>query len=227
MPKFLLIETSTKNCSAALAEDNRIADAVDFAPKNYSHAEKLHPCIDELLRRNRWSPSDLDAVAVGKGPGSYTGLRIGVAAAKGLCYALNIPLLSVGSLETLARGVHADEGFIVPMIDARRMEAYTAVFDSDYRPVREIKAEILDENSFKHWLNKSKVYFAGDAVDKARNVIRHPNAVFTSHPYPQARDMLPLVNEKWKNKIFEDIAYFEPFYLKEFVARKKKNIFRT
>ena len=225
MSKFLLLETSTKNCSVALAQDGKIIDAIDWAPEKYSHSEKLHPCIDELLKRNRWQPADLNVVAVGKGPGSYTGLRIGVSAAKGLCYALNIPLISAGSLEILARGIKANKGFIVPMIDARRMEAYTAVFDAAYRPVREIRAEILDENSFREYLEQGPVFFAGDAVEKAKDVIRHPNAVFTEHVYPEARHMLPVVREKWQRRAFEDIAYFEPFYLKEFIAKKKKNIF--
>ncbi|NPA43552.1 MAG: tRNA (adenosine(37)-N6)-threonylcarbamoyltransferase complex dimerization subunit type 1 TsaB [Chlorobi bacterium] len=227
MSKFLLIETSTRNCSVALADDDRIVASKDMAPDRYSHAEKLHPCMEELLYSTGWHPGDLDAVAVGKGPGSYTGLRIGVSAAKGLAYALDIPLLSAGSLEILARGVKATEGFIVPMIDARRMEAYTAVFDHRYWPVREIKAEILDEQSFREFLERGPVYFAGDATDKAREVIRHPRAVFTSHRYPRAADMLPLVLEKWEKREFEDIAYFEPFYLKEFIAKKKKNIFGT
>jgi len=225
MSKFLLIETSTKNCSVALAEGDRVVDAMDFAPENYSHAEKLHPCMDEILKRNHWTPEQLDAVAVGKGPGSYTGLRIGVSAAKGLAYALKIPLISVGSLEILARGIQTREGFIVPMIDARRMEAYTAVFDHAYRPVREIKAEILDENSFREFLEKGKVIFAGDAVEKAKKVIRHPNAVFADQHFPQAKHMAQPVMEKWNKKAFEDVAYFEPFYLKEFIAKKKKNIF--
>jgi len=225
MTKFLMLETSTKNCSVALAGEKGIIDSVDWAPGQYSHAERLHPCIDELLERHGWKDERPGAVAVGKGPGSYTGLRIGVSAAKGLAYAWDIPLISVGSLEILARGVKISSGFIVPMIDARRMEAYTAVFDARYRPLREIRAEILDEHTFQEWLERGKVFFAGDAVDKAREVIRHPNAIFTPHRYPRARDMWPVVVEKWKKREFEDTAYFEPFYLKDFIAKKKKNIF--
>ncbi len=222
--KFLLIETSTKSCSVALAEDQVIIDSIDEVSDKYLHSEKLHPFIDEILRRNRWQASDLCAVGVGKGPGSYTGLRIGVSAAKGICYALRIPLIAIGSLEILARGVTANQGYIVPMIDARRMEAYTAVFDSSYRKVREVKAEILDERSFNAYLEKNKVFFTGDAVTKARDVIEHPNAVFTRHFYPSAKDMLVPFYEKWQAKAFEDTAYFEPFYLKDFIAKKKKNI---
>jgi tRNA threonylcarbamoyladenosine biosynthesis protein TsaB len=225
MNKFLLIETSTKNCSVALAENDKIIDSIDLAADKYLHSEKLHPFIDEILKRNDWQAKDLSAVGVGKGPGSYTGLRIGVSAAKGICYALDIPLIAVSSLEILARGVRAEEGFIVPMIDARRMEAYTAVFNAHYEQLREIQAEILDENAFKSFLDKNKVYFAGDAVEKAGQVIKHSNAVFTSHRYPQAKDMLVPFSEKFNKGDFENVAYFEPFYLKDFVAKKKKNIF--
>ncbi len=225
MSKFLLLETSTKNCSVALAEDEQIIDSIDEAADKYLHSEKLHPYIDKLLKRNRWEASDLDAVGVGKGPGSYTGLRIGVSAAKGIAYGLNKPLISVGSLEILARGIRVDKGFIVPMIDARRMEAYTAVYRADYERIREIKAEILHPDSFIEYLEKSPVYFVGDAVTKAKEIIKHPHAIFTDHTYPQAKNMLLPFLEKWKNKDFENIAYFEPFYLKDFIAKKKKNIF--
>ncbi len=226
MVNILMIETSTKKCSVAISQNGKLLDSIEEVSDKYLHSEKLHPFIDELLKRNKISPQDLSAVAVSKGPGSYTGLRIGVSASKGLAYALDIPVITLSSLEILARGVKLHEsGFIIPMIDARRMEAYTAVFDKNYLIVRDIRAEILNENSFAEFLENNKVYFVGDAVAKAENVISHPQAVFTSHQFPAAADMAEPAWKKWLNNEFENTAYFEPFYLKDFIAKKKKNIF--
>ncbi len=222
MPKLLMIETSTRNCSVAISEGERLLYALDDVSEKYSHAERLHRHIAGLLERAGWQYKDLDVVAVGSGPGSYTGLRIGVSAAKGFAYVLKIPVVTVMSLETLARGVRTEEGFIVPMIDARRMEAYTAVYDAAYRQVREVEAEILDEHSFAGYLDKTKVYFAGDAVPKFEKIRSHANAVFTDIRYPSAKDMLPVALEKIKHREFEDTAYFEPYYFKDFIVKRKK-----
>ncbi len=221
-PKILHLETSTKNCSVALSEGGRTVDVKEQATPQYSHAETLHVFIDEIMRRNRWDLHQLDAVAVSEGPGSYTGLRIGVSAAKGLAYTLNIPLITVPTLEIIARGVEASKGVIIPLIDARRMEVYTAVYDTRYRPLTPVEALILDENSFSVWLEQGPVYFAGDALEKTREVIRHRNAVFTDVHYPSARWMVEPAFHKFRQKDFADTAYFEPFYLKDFIVTRKK-----
>ncbi len=221
--RILMLETSTKNCSVALAEGERVIFYADERGDRYLHSERLHSMIDELMKKAGWNYRDLSAVAVGAGPGSYTGLRIGVSAAKGLAFALDIPLISVPTLEILARGIQPEEGVIVPMIDARRMEVYTAVYDKQIRVLKPVWAEILTENSFREFLERGLVYFAGDALDKAKTVLRHPNAVFTGHIYPQAKHMLSPAIEKFRSGAFENTAYFEPFYLKSFVAKKKKN----
>ncbi len=220
--KILHLETATKNCSVALAEDGRLVDLKEQATPQYSHAETLHVFIDEILRRNRWDLRDLAAVAVSEGPGSYTGLRIGVSAAKGLAYTLNIPLITVPTLEIIARGVQAKRGVIVPLIDARRMEVYTAVYDLNYRPLTAVEALILDEKSFSDRLERGPIYFAGDALEKTRQVVRHPQAVFTEVIYPSARWMVEPAYKKFREKDFADTAYFEPFYLKEFIVTRKK-----
>lgn len=190
----------------------------------YSHAERLHKYIDAVLQQANIAASDLSAVAVSKGPGSYTGLRIGVSAAKGLCYALNAPLISVNTLQALALEVEQQEvnSCIVPMLDARRMEVYASVFDANYNEVRATKAEILNENSFLEQLNAGKVYFVGNSNKKAKTLITHPNAVFLAHQLPTAKTMCRLSYDKFKSKNFEDVAYFEPYYLKDFMVMKPK-----
>ncbi len=222
MSKILCLETSTKNCSVALTENGLTVDVLEEASEQYSHAEKLHPFIQEILQRNKWSYNDLSAVAVSEGPGSYTGLRIGVSAAKGLAYTLRIPLIAVSTLETLARSVQAGEGYIIPLLDARRMEVYTAVFDKDYNMIKPVWAEILHEKSFEEFLKKGPVVFTGDAVEKTKTIIRHPNAVFTEKRYPSAKEMAEKAFEKFQHKDFVDVAYFEPFYLKDFIVTRKK-----
>lgn len=188
--------------------------------------------IDEAIKQAGLKPSNLDAVCVSKGPGSYTGLRIGVSAAKGLCYGLGIPLLSVGSLESMARWAKAefseeltDVSFFCPMIDARRMEVYTQVFDALLKPLQSVSAEIIDENSFATELEKGKIAFVGDGAAKCKEVIVHPNAVFIDDFNPSARGMIALAELKFSEKQFEDMAYFEPYYLKDFVAGKPKRVF--
>ena len=219
---ILNIETSTKNCSVSIAKENELIQLKELNSGGYSHAEKLHPFIQECMQAAKITFSDLDAVAVGKGPGSYTGLRIGVSAAKGLCFAHDLPLIAIHSLEILARSFQAESGILIPMIDARRMEVYSAIFNTDYNWVRETKAEIVDENSFASYLEQGPVSFIGDGAAKCREVIQHENANFVEGKFPSAQDMASIAHEKFQKKEFESVAYFEPFYLKNFVATPQK-----
>ena len=189
---------------------------------NYSHAERLHLFIEDVINQANIKKTDLSAVAVSKGPGSYTGLRIGVSTAKGLCYALDIPLISVSTLEALANQVDIKEGLVIPMLDARRMEVYSAVFNAEGNQIRDIKAEVLDESSFKDYLNERKVYFIGNGVAKTKPLIKNDNAVFIEDKLPSADNMSKLAYAKYKKSDIEDVAYFEPFYLKDFIALKPK-----
>ena len=171
---------------------------------------------------NYFNSNNLDAIAISKGPGSYTGLRIGVSAAKGLCFALDKPLISVPTLEALAHQVKANNGVIVAMLDARRMEVYSAIYDSNYNQIRETQAQVLDENAFAEYLETQKVYFIGNGVEKTKALINHPNAVFIEGKLPSSREMSLLAYNKYKISDTEDVAYFEPYYLKDFVALKSK-----
>lgn len=188
----------------------------------FSHAEKLNVYIEAVLKESKIEAHQLDAIAVSKGPGSYTGLRIGVSTAKGLCYALNKPLISISTLKALAHQVKIEEGVIVPMLDARRLEVYSAIFDKQFNSVRAIEAQILDKNSFKEELNNGKVYFIGNGVEKTKTLIKNPNAFFIESKLPSANQMSLLSYNKYKKNDTEDVAYFEPFYLKDFVGIKAK-----
>ncbi len=220
---ILNIETATTNCSVSLSQGGETIVLKEDYDKNYSHAERLHIYIDEVLKEAKVSSGNIEAIAVSKGPGSYTGLRIGVSAAKGLCYALDKPLISVSTLEALAHQVTTcDEAVIISMLDARRMEVYSAVFDADYNQIRETEAQILDESSFKDYLEAGNVYFIGNGVEKAKTLIKHPNAIFIDGKLPSANEMSLLAYNKYKINDTEDVAYFEPYYLKDFVALKPK-----
>lgn len=221
MTYILQIETSTTNCSVALSKNGETI-ALKEVSDGYSHAENLHVFIKEILEKNKLTYSDLHAIAVSKGPGSYTGLRIGVSAAKGLCYALEIPLLALETLEVLACQLHINQGFIVPMIDARRMEAYTKVFDYKHESCREIRAEILVSTSFSEYLLKNKVFFIGNKTEKTRGIVQHENAQFVD-ALPSANQMSELAYVKYKKNDIEDVAYFEPYYLKDFLVTPAKN----
>ena len=226
MAIILNIETATKNCSVCLSNHEEILSLVEFNEGQFSHAEKLHSFILEVLVQSGKSMQDIDAIAVSMGPGSYTGLRIGVSAAKGLCFALDKPLISIPTLNSLARIVEPHEaGFIVPLLDARRMEVYSAVFDNKYDQIRDTQAEIIDEYSFSDYLSKGKVFLVGDGAEKCKELIDHENAVFINDKFPSAREMAKLSAIKYQNKTFEDVAYFEPFYLKDFVAGIPKKYF--
>jgi len=214
---ILNIETTTTNCSVSLSKKGETLVLREDYNVNYSHAESLHVFIDEVVKSAKIDLSNIDAIAVSKGPGSYTGLRIGVSAAKGLCYALDKPLISVSTLESLSHQIKIDRGFVVPMLDARRMEIYSAVFEANLNQIREIRAEILDENSFSEYLSKEKVYFIGNGVEKAKTVIRNENAIFIENKLPSANELGNLAYQKYLKSEFEDVAYFEPYYLKDFI----------
>jgi tRNA threonylcarbamoyladenosine biosynthesis protein TsaB len=214
---LLNIETTTTNCSVSLSKEGETLVLKEDYNSNFSHAESLHVFIGDVVKSAKIKLSEIDAIAVSKGPGSYTGLRIGVSAAKGLCFSLDKPLISVSTLESLSHQVKIDTGCIVPMLDARRMEIYSAVFDANHHQIREIQAQILDESSFLDYLNKDKVYFIGNGVEKTKTVIQHKNATFIENKLPSAKEMGTLAFEKYKNNDFENVAYFEPFYLKDFI----------
>jgi tRNA threonylcarbamoyladenosine biosynthesis protein TsaB len=225
---ILNIETTTKNCSVSIAEKGEILAIKELNNGNYSHAEVLHPFILDVLKEANLTSDKIDAVAVSKGPGSYTGLRIGVSAAKGLCFALDKPLISIDTLTSLSFSITIEEGIIVPMLDARRLEVYASVFNEKHQKIREIKAEIIDENSFCEYLERSKVYFLGDGSQKCKEIITHKNAIFIDAKFPSAQEMAKLSYEKYKISDIENVAYFEPFYLKDFIVipeKKKKPTF--
>jgi tRNA threonylcarbamoyladenosine biosynthesis protein TsaB len=220
---ILNIETATTNCSVSLSNQGETFALLEDNSKEYSHAERLHVYIEKLLAENNIEPKELEAIAVSKGPGSYTGLRIGVSAAKGLCFALNKPLISVSTLEALAHQVKIENGLIIPMLDARRMEVYSAIFDKDYSEVRQVEAQILETDSFVEYLEKGPVYFIGNGVEKSKNIIQHKNAHFIENKLPSSNEMSLIAYNKYKKNDIEDVAYFEPFYLKDFIALKPKS----
>ena len=223
MSNYILnIETSTKACSAALFNSGKLISFKESNTANFSHSEKLLNFISELIDSSEITLSDLNAVAVSMGPGSYTGLRIGVSTAKGLCYGLDIPLISVSTLKAMSSAMILKQqaDLYCPMIDARRMEVYSAIFDANNNQLRDIQADIIDGSSYKKELEKVMVFF-GDGSEKAKDVILNKNAIFIPNFYPSAKYMGVLSYQKFTKSDFEDLAYFEPFYLKDFVAGKK------
>lgn len=223
MAYILCIETSTTNCSVAVSKDDKLLSLVEQDSKNYSHAEQLHIFIEQALREAKISKSQLSAVAVSKGPGSYTGLRIGVSSAKGLCYALGIPLISISTLKTLAAQTESSgaQDLIIPMIDARRMEVYTQVFDSELESLTEIEAKILDPHSFEDYSKSTQtLHFIGNGVKKFEEISDFKAKATFNHNNPSAKDMVRLAHQKNKQHLYEDVAYFQPFYLKDFVGGK-------
>lgn len=218
MAYILNIETATTNCSVSLSKDGKIVGLKEDYNSKYAHAESLHVFINAVLSEAKITPEDVDAIAVSKGPGSYTGLRIGVSAAKGLCFALDKPLISVDTLEALSHQVSIASGCIVTMLDARRLEVYAAVYNSEYQEIRPIQAQVLESDSFDELLTKDKVYFVGSGVDKTKTLITHPNAIFIEGKLPSASEMGILAYDKYNAGNFEDVAYFEPFYLKDFIG---------
>jgi len=220
---ILNIETATKNCSVSLAKEGKTILCKEIAEEGYSHAERLHVFIEDLVQEAGIHFKHIQAIAVSQGPGSYTGLRIGVSTAKGLCYALNVPLIAVDTLQVLASQVQVEDGLIIPMIDARRMEVYSAIFDVKFEKIRETQAEVINENSFE--TISETVYFVGDCADKCKSVITKSNFIFLEEiKYPSATAMSILSFSKFQNKDFEDLAYFEPYYLKDFMITPSKKV---
>ena len=215
---LLCIETSGKNCSVALFEGLQLVSIREVHTEQFSHSENLHVFIEQVLKESNLQPKAIKAIAISAGPGSYTGLRIGVATAKGLCYGWDIPLIALPTLHILAEQVtyeFTDIEYIIPMIDARRMEVFTSVYSHDFSPILGERAEILTESTFDTYLNKGKTIFLGDGITKFQAICKHKNAYFWENKFPSAKQMGRLALEKYQAQAFEDIAYFEPFYLKE------------
>lgn len=227
MPCILHIETSTKVCSVALSEDGKLLyHHEDF--DGPSHSEMTSVYVDEALSFANSHAIPVDAVAVSMGPGSYTGLRIGVSLAKGVCYGRALPLIAVPTLKLLCVPILlgkeelSEDALLVPMIDARRMEVYSAVYDRALKEVRPILADVVNAETYLEYLEKGPVYFFGNGAMKCQSVIEHPNAHFIKDVHPLAKNMFPLAERSMHLKEFQDVAYFEPYYLKEFVAIKSK-----
>lgn len=230
MALILNIETATPLCTVALTSNGKLL-AIRESYQDKSHASELTVFIDEVLQEAKKLISDIDAVAVGKGPGSYTGLRIGVSTAKGICYGLQKPLIAVGTLDILIRQAkltgweyskHNFPKLLCPMIDARRMEVFTCIEDEYGKTIEPVQARIIDRNSFDLYLSNYTLLFFGSGIDKCRTYLDHPNAVFLQDIYPTSTALGNIAEEKFMNSGFEDIAYFEPFYLKDFIATVSK-----
>jgi len=223
MALILNLETATTNCSVSLAKAGRILAIKEQNTPNYTHSEQLHVFIQEVLKKASLAMNDLDAVAVSKGPGSYTGLRIGVSAAKGLCFALDIPLISIPTLSILteqAKDSKAD--YIIPVLDARRMEVYSAVFNNSKAQIRETRAEVINQDSFKEYISKGKVLVVGSGAEKCKEILQDQKVEFNSAIDPSSREMCQLSFNKFRANNLEDVAYFEPYYLKDFILQGKK-----
>lgn len=234
MALILIIETSTEVCSVALINDGKLIDLIE-SREGQNHARLVTVFTQDLLSRNHIKSGELAAVAISRGPGSYTGLRIGVSAAKGICYAAHIPLIAVGTLEAMAKHIalnreqlgipEAEQILLCPMIDARRMEVYSTLLDKNGKVIKPITAEIIDESFLADELSGQQVVFFGNGSEKCQKVITSPNAIFISNINASAQHMCELVWQAYIKNQFEDVAYFEPFYLKDFVATvSKKNM---
>lgn len=231
MSCILNIETSTETCSVAVAQDGGIIfEKVNNEPN--SHTKYLAKFVEEALSFAESHAIPLDAVAVSSGPGSYTGLRIGVSTAKGICYGKDVPLIAIPTLKLLcvkpllSDEIEDENALLCPMIDARRMEVYTAIYDRALNEVRKVQADIIEENTYNEWLDKGLVYFFGNGAEKCKEIIKHPNARFIDGIIPTAKSMLPLAELAIAKGTYVDVAYFEPFYLKDFVAIKSKSPFQ-
>ena len=228
MSTILHIETSTDVCSVAVSEDGQVIfDQEDHSGPN--HAERLGTMVDEALSFTDNHAIPFDAVAVSCGPGSYTGLRIGVSMAKGVCYGRNLKLIAVPTLELLCvpillREIPEENALLCPMLDARRMEVYAGIYDRGLKTIRPIQADIVEEDTYKEFLDKRPVYFFGNGAQKCKTAINHPNAHFIENIEPLAKWMQPLAEKRFLNEQFEDVAYFVPFYLKDFVAKMPKKL---
>ena len=228
---LLHIETSTSVCSVAASENGTLL-MQKINTEGMNHAKLLSVFIAEIIDYLTSLDKKIDAVSLSRGPGSYTGIRIGTATAKGLCFGYDVPLIAVDTLQVMATSAREkieklqNNDLLCPMIDARRMEVYDEIFSANLSSVEAVKADIIDENSFAEQLENQKMFFFGDGSDKCKEVITHPNAVFVPHVCPEAKYMIALAESKFTAKEFEDIAYFDPLYLKEFQATTpKKKLF--
>ena len=248
MALILSLETSTTICSAALHDNGKLLTSKELLTPQ-SASSQLAPIIDQLLKASKISPSEINAIAVASGPGSYTGLRIGVATAKGLCYAIQIPLIAINTLELMAYQVEVSsshptpsplergpglpaegqfslggEALLCPMLDARRMEVYCLLSDLNLNSVEPTQTKIIDEESFSDWLNQKIIYFFGNGADKCREIIKHPNARFIEKINPSASRLGEMAFQKFVKNDFENLSSFEPHYLKEFMVKKPKTV---
>jgi tRNA threonylcarbamoyladenosine biosynthesis protein TsaB len=233
MTNILCIETSTEVCSVAFAQNGKLQFEKESGD-GLNHSELLTVFIENLFDENKVKLSQIDAVAVSKGPGSYTGLRIGVSVAKGICYALNKPLIVISTLDSMANFTaknlelfytpkKTEKILLCPMIDARRMEVYHSIYNLQSEQIEPIVAKVIDENSFSSYLNSFKMLFFGNGAEKCKEKLNHHNALFSGPFKASARFMIQMAEEKYNKKEFENVAYFEPFYLKDFVATIPKN----
>lgn len=227
MALILSIETSGENCSVAIHERTNLLSSAQVS-ESRSHASKLGVLLEEVIRSSGVSKSQLSAIAVSAGPGSYTGLRIGIAAAKGLCFGLNIPLIAVNTLDILiyqAKNISkSNSQLLCPMIDARRMEVYCKIVDRREKEIQEMRPVVIDQYTFKALLDSQSIQFFGNGANKCKTIIHHQHAIFDDGIFPDACAMGPLAFEKRKRKAIEDVRSFEPFYLKEFVTKKTLSV---
>lgn len=238
MACILNIETATQLCSVVLARNGSVIAARETFEEK-SHAAKLTVFIEEVLQEASLSVADIDAVAVGKGPGSYTGLRIGVSVAKGLCYGSRLPLIGIDTLSIMVRHVMAhhsglvqslplqSEPILCPMIDARRMEVFTCLYNAQGIAIQPVQALVVEHDTFKQYLNDRMMVFFGSGMDKCREVLRHPHTAFIPDIHPHASSLALLAEEYYAGNVFENVAYFEPFYLKDFIATTSKKGLRV
>ncbi len=225
MALILNIETATKVCAVTLAKDGSVILTKSIKSEKYSHSENLNFFIQAIFNETEFTMSQLEAVAVSEGPGSYTGLRIGVSTAKGLCYALDIPLIAINSLKALANQVKGNYTNIIPLFDARRMEVYSAVFDAELNEKQPVDAVVVDESSYADYIANGSTLFLGPGAEKCQSVWRHPNVNFDLETEVSSEGMVTLSEIKYSSQEFEDVAYFEPYYLKAFIAGKPKKMF--
>ncbi|PIE86115.1 MAG: tRNA (adenosine(37)-N6)-threonylcarbamoyltransferase complex dimerization subunit type 1 TsaB [Bacteroidia bacterium] len=234
MALILNIETSTSVCSVSIGNGGKLTD-FEEAEGQKTHASQLTVFIDKLLKRNRLKIQDFDALAVSKGPGSYTGLRIGVSTVKGIAYAANLPVLAINTLDAMVSGFvktalqmkwETKNHIICPLLDARRMEVYACMRDFQMNEIMETQAIVIDENTFSKLLQQKKIYFVGNATEKVSTVLQHKNAIFISDFLPSAKHLVGISETAFMNKQFVDVAYFEPFYLKDFVATKPRDLLK-
>ena len=226
MPRILSLETSTPVCSIALHQDGQLKFLAEIH-EDQSHAAKLTPLIEQALAISGWDANSLDAIAVSAGPGSYTGLRIGTSTAKGLCFALNVPLIAIDTLKLLAQKVsrlNLAAGYLCPMLDARRMEVYYSLFTPGLETVSPVQTVVVDAQAFDEVLNKEKVFFFGPGAEKCAAVISHVNAVFIKGVLPSAAELGELATTELEHRIFQNLTTFEPMYLKEFLVKKSTKI---